>query len=139
MVDSDLGDGDGSQLDGAQAPMIESIREKQTRFARYVPRLIDKAFELGYLVGRCEWVRDPAVAAANASKGVGIKNSLHVVGLAIDLVLYRQDGTYITDNTGHKELGAWWVQQQPDFCWGGNFSSLKDFDHYSLTPDGVRK
>lgn len=121
--------------------MIESIREKQTRFARYVPRLIDKAFELGYLVGRCEWVRDPAVAAANAAKGVGIKNSLHTIGLAIDLTLYKQDGTYIKNDEGYRELGAFWKAQQPDFCWGGDFHGQTggDFDHFSLSPDGKLK
>jgi len=112
----------------------ETLREKQTRFAKWVPRLIDKAFDLGYLAGRCEWVRDPRVAALNAKDGKGITNSLHLEGLAIDVNLYLPDGTYITDDTGHKELGAWWKLQQPDFCWGGDFHS-KDNNHYSLTPD----
>jgi hypothetical protein len=118
--------------------MSETLREKQTRFAQWVPRLIDKAFALGYLVTGGEWERDPRVAQLNCDSGAGIANSLHIEKLAIDLNLFRPDGSIITDNTGHKELGAWWIQQQPDFCWGGLFQR-RDFDHYSLTPDGIRK
>lgn len=116
--------------------MTETLREKQTRFARAVPLLIAKAFELGYLVTLSEAWRTPEQAAWNAEHGHGISCSLHTERLAIDLDLFKADGTFIIDDTGHKELGAWWVQQSPDFCWGGNFTHLKDFDHYSLTPDG---
>lgn len=117
--------------------MIETLREKQTRFAKWVPRLIDKVFELGYLVTLSETWRTPEQAAWNAAHGEGIACSLHGERLAIDLDLFKPDGTFILDDTGHKELGAWWVLQSPDFCWGGNFAR-KDFDHYSLTPDGGR-
>lgn len=116
----------------------ETLREKQTRFARYLPRLIDKAFELGYLVTGGEWQRQPAQAIANAASGAGIVHSVHLDCLAIDLKLFRADGHYITDDEGHKLLGAFWKTLQPDFYWGGDFHS-RDFDHYSLTPDGIHK
>lgn len=118
--------------------MTESLREKRTRFTRYVPRLIDKAFELGYFAAGNEWLRTVAQAQANANSGAGIAHSVHLDGLAIDLNLYRADGTYIVDGTGHTELGAYWKTLQPDFCWGGDFSK-RDFNHYSLTPDGIHK
>lgn len=118
--------------------MSETLREKQTRFARWLPRLIDKAFELGYLVTGAEWKRDPRIAQMNAVSGAGISSSLHLASLAVDLNLFKADGTFITDDTGHAELGAWWKAQQPDFCWGGDFAK-RDFNHYSLSPDGVHK
>lgn len=115
--------------------MIESIREKQTRFAKWLPRLIDKAFDLGYLATLGEAWRTPEQCAWNAEHSTGIVCSLHGERLAIDLDLFTLDGIYITDDTGHKDLGTWWVRQQPDFCWGGHFKA-RDNDHYSLTPDG---
>lgn len=118
--------------------MTETLREKQTRFARFLPRLIDKAFELGFLVTGGEWERTQAQAAANVVSGAGILHSVHIEKLAVDLNLYKADGTYITDDTGHRQLGAYWKSLQPDFCWGGDFTT-RDFNHYSLTPDGVHK
>ena len=67
---------------------------------------------------------------------MGIANSLHTQRLAIDLNLFTKEGSLVTDDTGHRDLGKWWCAQSPDFRWGGNFEKLKDFDHYSLTPDG---
>lgn len=117
--------------------MTETLREKQTRFAMAVPDLLREAQALGYFVTLGEAWRSPEQAQWNAQHGLGVSNSLHTQRLAIDLNLFTAEGTLITDDTGHKDLGAWWVQQQPDFRWGGNFTTLKDFDHYSLTPDGV--
>lgn len=113
---------------------METLREKQTRFARHVPDLIEYAFKLGYLVGRCEWVRDPKTALVNAEKGIGIKCSLHCEGLAIDLALYTADGVYLTASLGYTALGTYWKSLQPDFYWGGDFRS-HDYDHFSLSPD----
>lgn len=102
-----------------------------------VPDLLRQAQSLGYFVTLGEAWRSPEQAQWNAEHGKGIANSLHTQRLAIDLNLFLPDGTLITDNTGHKDLGAWWTQQSTDYCWGGNFTKLKDFDHYSLSPDGV--
>lgn len=116
---------------------MESLREKQTRFALAVGPLIAKATDLGYHVTLGETWRTPAQAIQNAKDGLGIVHSLHIQRLAIDLNLFLADGSLVTDDTGHKELGKWWTAQSPDYRWGGNFSKLKDFDHYSLSPDGV--
>ena len=116
---------------------METLREKQTRFARSVGPLIEKATELGYFVTLGEAWRTPEQAILNAKNGLGIVHSLHVQRLAIDLNLFTAEGKLVTDDTGHRELGKWWTAQSPDYRWGGNFEKLKDFDHYSLTPDGV--
>lgn len=118
--------------------MTETLREMETRFAFWLPRLIDKAFAMGYLVTGGEWKRDARVAQLNAQTGAGVAASVHIHSLAVDLNLFHLDGTYITDDTGHRDLGAWWKAQQPGFCWGGDFHTA-DFDHYSLSPDGIHK
>lgn len=108
----------------------------QEEFAQQVANLIKKAGELGYGVTFGEAYRTPEQAAINAAKGSGIGNSLHTERLAIDLNLFK-DGRYILDGEGHSTLGAWWKAHGPMYRWGGDFKK-KDFNHYSLSPDGVR-
>lgn len=108
----------------------------QEQFAQSVANLIKKAGELGYGVTFGEAYRTPEQAALNAAKGSGISNSLHTERLAIDLNLF-QDGVYITDDHGHRELGTWWKTLGPSYRWGGDFTRA-DPNHYSITPDGKR-
>lgn len=109
----------------------------QEEFSQSVARLIQYASALGYGITFGEAYRTPEQAALNAKSGAGISNSLHIDRLAIDLNLFR-DGAYINDDTGHRELGAWWKTLGPRYKWGGDFSTRKDYNHYSLSPDGVR-
>jgi len=109
----------------------------QEEFSQSAAKLIQKAAELGYGVTFGDAYRSPQQAAANAASGSGIANSLHCERLAIDLNLFK-DGVYITDERGHRELGTWWKTLGPRYKWGGDFSTRKDFNHYSLSPDGVR-
>lgn len=113
--------------------MTESLRQKQSRFALGVARLIQKADELGYEVTFGEAWRTPQQAAWNASQGIGTATSLHIDRLAIDLNLFKGD-RFITDGEGHTELGRWWKSLGPDYRHGGDFAK-KDFNHYSLSPD----
>jgi hypothetical protein len=94
-----------------------SLRKQQTEFMRMVPRLIDKAFELGYEVTGGDLYRDQRCP-------YGSKSSAHRVRLAIDLNLFR-DGVYLTDTTDHRPLGEWWESQGG--IWGGRF---EDGNHY---------
>lgn len=110
----------------------------QEEFAQSAARLIKKASELGYGVTLGEAWRTPEQAALNAKTGAGISNSLHTERLAIDLNLFK-DGVYITDDYGHRELGIWWKTLGPRYCWGGDFRPRPDPNHYSLSPDGIRK
>jgi hypothetical protein len=116
--------------------MTETLRQKQTRFALAVARLIQKADEMGYEMTLGEVERSKAQAVANAASGAGISNSLHLERLAIDLHLFKA-GRYIMDGEGHAELGRWWKTLSPDHRHGGDFKS-KDHNHYSLSPDGKR-
>ena len=112
--------------------------QKQMIFSRLVPRLIDKAHELGYEVTGGEWLRSTHEAARLAKLGVGLKNSLHIDKLAIDLNLFK-DGVYLKTTEAHRQLGTWWEMQSAgkDFVchWGGHFG---DGNHYSIG-DGIRR
>lgn len=110
----------------------------QEEFSQSVAKLIVKAAELGYGVTLGDAYRSPEQAAANAAAGTGVARSLHTDRLAIDINLFK-DGIYITDDTGHKDLGAWWKTLGDHYKWGGNIVHPRaDPNHYSMSPDGLR-
>lgn len=111
-----------------------TLREARCLFSHHVALLIMEAQHLGFEVAIGEVVRDQRTAAANAAAGKGISNSVHLLGLAVDLNLYR-DGKYLTLTSDHAELGAWWKAQHPLFRWGGDFTR-QDGNHYSMTWGG---
>lgn len=117
-------------MDMPAATRRETLREKQSRFARMVPRLLDWAFANGYEVTLGEAERPKAQAALNAKSGKGIANSLHTVRLAIDLHLFR-DGVYLDSTEAHRPMGEFW--ESIGGAWGGRFG---DGNHYSLAHDG---
>lgn len=112
-----------------------SLRAKQSRFARLIPRLIDKAHELGFEVTLGDVYRDPRVfGPLGQRRGYGHASSAHKLRLAIDLNLFR-DGAYLADSDAHRPLGEWWELQDPDARWGGRF---RDGNHYSFEHEGVK-
>lgn len=114
---------------------IETLREKQSRFASLVPRLIDKAIEMGYDVTLGDAFRDPRLYGnMGEKKGYGQSSSCHKIRLAIDINLFK-DGKYLGTTEAHTELGEWWESQGPDCSWGGRF---EDGNHYSLEHEGHR-
>lgn len=94
-----------------------SLRKDQEEFAKRVPRLIDKAFEMGYTVTLGDAYRDPRCP-------YGHKKSKHHDRLAIDLNLFK-DGRYLSTTEDHRELGEWW--ESIGGVWGGRF---EDGNHY---------
>jgi hypothetical protein len=112
-----------------------SLRKKQTEFAKLVPRLIDKAFELGYEVTLGDAYRDPRVhGAMGVRKSYSHPKSAHKVRLAIDLNLFK-DSEFLEQSEDHRPLGEWWKKQHPDARWGGDFD---DGNHYSFEHEGVK-
>lgn len=104
------------------------LRDKQVLLARLVPRLLDKAFSLGFEVALGETLRSESEARRLAKAKKGILNSLHRDGLAIDLKLFR-DGIYLTDTEDHFPLGLYWESLNLLCRWGGRFG---DGNHYSI-------
>ena len=120
---------------------------------RLLPRLIDKAHELGFEIRGGDLFRDPRVHGFLGEKGpkwlrkiietfslvwpkkwYGNKYSAHKLKLAIDLNLML-DNALVTTTQGHKQLGEWWERQHALTCWGGRF---EDGNHYSITHQGVK-
>ena len=111
-----------------------TLGAKQELFMRMLPRLIDKAHELGFEIRGGDLFRDSRVHGAVGEKlGYGHKNSCHKVKLAIDLNLFK-DGRYLSSTEDHRELGEWWEKQHELCRWGGRFA---DGNHYSLWHNGM--
>lgn len=107
---------------------MSELLEHQILFAMLVPRLIEKAFAMGYAVTLGDAYRDPRCP-------YGSEVSLHKQRLAIDLNLYkRQNGSwkYLDKSEDHKPLGEWWESQHANCAWGGHFN---DGNHYSFKID----
>ncbi len=117
--------------------MSESLRDKRVRFTASVAGLINHAVRLGYQPALAEVLRGHEQAIAYAQQGLGTMNSLHISGLAVDLILYSAEGAYLDKTEDYRPLGEWWESLGPDYRWGGRFKRA-DGNHYSLTPDGVR-
>jgi hypothetical protein len=98
-----------------------TLREKQSRFAVMVAKLIICANSMGYEITfghamRCHDCR------------VGKKNSFHKKRLAIDLNLFK-NGRYLSSTKAHRPLGEYW--ESMGGTWGGRFKR-PDGNHYSL-------
>ena len=128
--------------------MALTLGQKQEIFAGLLPQLITHAYELGFRVRLKELLRgeqqaeyyathcarcgksDTAVHSGHDFKAIGIRNSLHCDGLAIDLVLFR-DGRPLWATERYRKLGEYWESLRPGLCrWGGRFS---DGGHFSIT------
>lgn len=109
--------------------------EAQRLFAKMVPRLIDKAHELGYECTLGDAFRDPRVFGEIGERmGYGHPKSIHKLKMALDLNLFK-DGVYLNKTEDHKALGEWWEQQHELCRWGGRF---EDGNHYSFEWMGVK-
>lgn len=117
-----------------------TLGEKQRLFSRLLPRLLDRAHELGFEValGQAERSLEEQMRLnrAGLSQIRNPANGAHVRRLAIDLYLYRA-GTYLVASEHYAPLGEWWETVHPLCAWGGRFSR-PDGNHFSLTHEGVR-
>lgn len=132
-------------------------------FTHLVAGLILKAEQMGYKVSLGEALRSdeqaqinglgvdgrkalaalivptyPSLAAAITNNaGGGIKNSVHQLGLAVDVNLFK-DGVYLPSSEDHRLLGDWWKSQHQQARWGGDFRPNPDGNHYSFEFNGVK-
>lgn len=109
---------------------VETLREKQDRFAGMVAELIRHCHAFGYAVTLGEAWRSDEEAARLAKVGRGIVRSLHCDRLAIDINLFS-DGVWLRTADGHRPVGEWWESIGGE--WGGRFG---DGNHYSLRHEG---
>ena len=117
----------------SESEVIMKLGEQQELFMRLLPRLLDKAHDMGYEIRGGDLFRDPRLhGGMGIKKGYGYSKSCHKLKLAIDLNLF-EDGEFITSTEGHRKLGVWWEDQHELCRWGGRFN---DGNHYSLTYNG---
>jgi hypothetical protein len=112
-----------------------TLSQKQQAFAVLVAELILHVHSRGWAVTFGEAYRSKEEAARLARTGAGIKNSLHVDRLAVDLNLFI-DGTYQNASEAYRPLGEWWeAQSTADLtcAWGGRFG---DGNHFSVGHGG---
>lgn len=113
-----------------------TLSEKQRLFTRMVGSLIRWTYRQpeGYELTFGEALRTQAQANANAASGAGIRNSLHLIRLAVDLNLFIK-GEYQTDSAAYEPLGVYW--ESLGGSWGGRFSR-PDGNHFSVEWEGRR-
>ena len=120
-----------------------TLREQRCLFSLLISKLVIYAHEtLGLDVAYDQVKRTAAEAQANAASGSGVANSLHTIGLAADLLLYKS-GVYQPNSEAHAELGAYWKSLHPLARWGGDFKDKNgepkpDGNHYSLERGGIK-
>lgn len=114
-----------------------TLGELQRRFLPFVAKLVEYAYTQGYELTAGELYRSPEQAALNAQHGSGIANSLHTLRLAIDMQLFK-DGVYLTDSEQYRLLGEYWKTLDPLCCWGGDFKTRPDGNHFSLSFGGIK-
>jgi hypothetical protein len=93
----------------------------QQLFARDIVRLLlfMESKEFSYTFG--EALRSKEQAEIYAQQGKGIVNSLHCQKLAMDINLFDNKGTYLTDAKDYAQFGVYWESLTPCNRWGGNF------------------
>ena len=116
---------------------MKTLRQLQSDHVRYVGKLIEFAYSNGYELTWSETYRTPEQAMINAANGSGIVHSLHLIRLAVDLNLFK-DGTLLSSVEDYRPLGGFWKSLDPLCCWGGDFTTRPDADHFSLTFQGIK-
>jgi len=97
-----------------------TLREKKSRFVLMVAELIIYVYENEYELTLPD------------CREKHMKNSLHHIGLAIDMDLFK-DGIYLDKTEDHLKFGLYW--ESLGGSWGGRFG---DGRHYSLEHNGVK-
>lgn len=121
---------------------MTELLQKQQMLTVLMARLILFAKTRGYDTVFGQAKRTQAEANANAKSGSGISNSLHLLSLAVDLLLFK-DEKYLTNSDDYKFLGDFWKLLDPDCRWGGDFKDAKghpkpDGNHFSVEFQGVK-
>jgi len=93
-------------------------RDYQDKFAGMMAHLILWIRNEGYQVVIGEVQRSKKQAEINAKAGIGIKNSLHTVCMAVDLSLFK-DGVYLTETEDYRFAGEEWERMDKENNWGG--------------------
>lgn len=114
-----------------------TLAQAQRLFAQILGQFLVELYRQNYEVSVGEAWRSDTEAQLQAQKGAGITNSLHRIRLAIDLNVFA-DNVWLQTVADLEPVGAIWKSMHPLCCWGGDFSTRPDADHYSLTWQGIK-
>ena len=109
-----------------------TLREKQSLFARLLPRLLLHAEILGPL--GYETTIGKVFETRASARARGSPNSNHPLKIAADVNLFI-GGTYQRSTKAHEPMGIFWESLHELCRWGGRFD---DGNHYSLEHRGHR-
>jgi hypothetical protein len=115
------------------------LGEKQELFSNLWAHQVLWCNARGIQIRSKELWRPPETAALYAEQGRGIKNSLHTLGLAIDVV-FSIDGKVTFDAEDYKEAAMFWESRHPLACAGYFFTGkiARDAGHFGLSHNGVK-
>lgn len=113
-----------------------TLSQKQRIFAHNIGKLIVWAYANEFELTFGDAYRDPRLAAMNAAEGKGIVNSLHSRRLAVDFNLWIES-TYVPQSEMYRPLGEYWKRLDALNRWGGDWRTLKDGGHFSMTDGGI--
>ena len=113
-----------------------TLRERQAKFLLDVSKLVIWANENGYEITGGELFRTAQQAEWYKKTGFSRAgmNSRHCSRLAIDIFVFK-DGKLIGDEVENKHelvpIAEYWESLDPNNSWGGNWSKIYDFCHFS--------
>ena len=120
-----------------------TLREARCAYSACVAELILYALSLGYEVALDEGTERLTEKDPTSDH---MKNSLHHLGLAQDVLLYLK-GVYLTKTEDYAVLGTFWkelgVKKGLNLTWGGDFvgsdgKPKPDGNHFSLSWNGMK-
>lgn len=107
-----------------------SLTEQQARFSLLFAQLIQWAHTQHMTVVIDMVARTPQEQARLVNIGAShTLQSKHVSRLAGDVLLFK-DGKYLQDGEAYRPLGMYWKSLDPQCVWGGDWHSIKDYDHF---------
>jgi hypothetical protein len=110
---------------------MSPLKARQIQFMRDLPKLINKAFELGYEVTAGELWRSQEQQKIYVETGRSkTMLSEHPNRCAVDLNLFINGVLCTLDQI--EPLGEYWESLGDGHVWGGRFKTLKDSPHFEL-------
>jgi hypothetical protein len=106
-----------------------TLSQNQSLFAKDVSLLITHILSQGYTCTFGEAYRTKEQAEIYAKSGLGILHSLHCERLAVDLNIFKPDGSLCMTATDYEPFGSFWESLDSANRWGGKFTRV-DSDHF---------
>lgn len=113
--------------------MAEKLSTRQQAFTKHIAALITYAESQGLGLTFGEAWRSPETQAMYVAQGKSqTRNSRHIQRLAVDFNVFVND-TYCTDGAAYEPLGRYWCSLDTRNRWGGDWRTLKDYNHFEMT------